>query len=312
MRSLCGVLVLFVAALTAGLWLVPSAPADNQINANVGKKIANIPFTDVDGKTTHLYDLKGKKAIVLVFLSSDCPVSKSYSQPLAEMADDLKARGVAFVGLTTNHDETPLEVVKFAAEFKLPFPVVLDRNFAATDAVAAKVTPEAFVLDGDFVLRYRGRIDDAYFARLKRHQQVSEYNLRQALEELVSGRPVSVPATEAIGCSIGRDIKASVDLANVTYYKDVLPILQKNCQECHRPGEVGPFSLMTYRQAVNWATDIKDYTRSRQMPPWSADPQYGPYLNDRSLRQSDIDTIVQWADHGALEGDAKDAPPPVQ
>ena len=86
------------------------------------------------GKTTHLYDLKNKKAIVLVFLSFDCPISTSYSQPLADMANDLSKQGVAFVGLTVNQDETPAEVAKHAKEFSLPFLVVLDKKFAAADA----------------------------------------------------------------------------------------------------------------------------------------------------------------------------------
>ena len=95
----------------------------------------------------------------------------------------------------------------------------------------------------------------------------------------------------------------------MTYYRDVLPILQNNCQSCHRPGEVGPFSLMTYRQAVNWATDIKDYTQSRQMPPWKITEGIA-FTNDRKLADKDIDTLAAWVDDGTPEGDAKDAPQP--
>src|SRR5207244_10407705 len=95
---------------------------------------------------------------------------------------------------------------KFARDYNLPFPVYLDRKFAAADAVKADVTPEVFVLDGGFVLRYRGRIDDSYYARLKKNQQVTRQDLRQVLGEIVSGRPVSVQATEAVGCTIARDL----------------------------------------------------------------------------------------------------------
>src|SRR6202163_4399611 len=80
---------------------------------------------------------------------------------------------------------------------------------------------------------------------------------------------------------------ASSSPASVTYHRDVLPILQNNCQSCHRPGEVGPFSLMTYRQAVNWASDIKDYTQRRIMPPWK--PSAGPaFHNERRLADADV------------------------
>ncbi len=97
----------------------------------------------------------------------------------------------------------------------------------------------------------------------------------------------------------------------VTFSKQVLPILQKNCQSCHRPGQVAPMSLLTYRDARPWARAIKSKVESRQMPPWFADPAHGQFANDRSLSQQDIETIAQWADEGALEGDPKDAPPPV-
>src|ERR1044071_6330566 len=75
-----------------------------------------------------------------------------------------------------------------------------------------------------------------------------------------------------------------------TFYKDVLPILQKNCQSCHRPGEVAPMSLITYEQARPWAKGIKTAIASKKMPPWFADPAYGHFANDRRLAAKDIDT----------------------
>ena len=98
----------------------------------------------------------------------------------------------------------------------------------------------------------------------------------------------------------------------VTFHKDVEPILQRNCQTCHRPGQVAPMSFLTFKDVRPWAKAMKAAVVTRKMPPWFADPRYGPYLNDHALRQSEIDTIVQWADSGASEGDIKDAPLPVE
>src|SRR5580700_9687400 len=95
------------------------------------------------------------------------------------------------------------------------------------------------------------------------------------------------------------------DLNKVTFHKQVEPILQRNCQSCHRPGQVAPMSFLTYQSVRPWARAIKAAVALRKMPPWFADPRYGPYLNDRSLKQSEIDTLVKWADSGAPEGDAK-------
>ena len=100
--------------------------------------------------------------------------------------------------------------------------------------------------------------------------------------------------------------------STVTFNKDVLPILQNNCQSCHRPGQVAPMSLLTYRDVRPWAKAIKAATVARKMSPWNADPRYGHYTNDRSLKQSAIDALTKWVDAGAPEGDPNDAPAPKQ
>jgi len=98
--------------------------------------------------------------------------------------------------------------------------------------------------------------------------------------------------------------------AQTTFTKDVEPILQERCQGCHRPGEAAPFSLLTYEQARPWAKAIKEAVLERKMPPWFADPHYGKFSNDRSLKQSEIHTLVAWVDAGAPQGNPKDMPPP--
>ena len=95
----------------------------------------------------------------------------------------------------------------------------------------------------------------------------------------------------------------------VTFTKDVAPIIQKNCQVCHRPGEVAPMSLLTYKEVRPWAKSIREKVLRREMPPWFADPTHGEFINDCRLSQKEIDTLVAWVDDGAKEGDPKDLPP---
>src|SRR5215510_751540 len=92
----------------------------------------------------------------------------------------------------------------------------------------------------------------------------------------------------------------------VTFNKDVLPILQKNCQVCHRPGEAAPMSFLTYETTRPWAKAMKQAVVARKMPPWFADPGYSAFKNDPSLTAQEIETIAAWVDNGAPEGDAKD------
>jgi len=104
---------------------------------------------------------------------------------------------------------------------------------------------------------------------------------------------------------------AATNPPTVTYARDVAPILQKNCQGCHRPGEAGPFPLLTYEQARPWAKAMKEAVLLKKMPPWFADPHYGKFSNDRSLAPKDAATLAAWADAGTPLGDPKDLPPPV-
>jgi hypothetical protein len=97
-----------------------------------------------------------------------------------------------------------------------------------------------------------------------------------------------------------------------TFYKDVLPIFQKNCQVCHRPGEIGPMPLLDYESVRPWAKSIKASVLSRKMPPWFADPNFGRFANDRRLSDADIGKIAAWVDAGSPEGNPNDKPPPMK
>ena len=103
-----------------------------------------------------------------------------------------------------------------------------------------------------------------------------------------------------------------VQAASPTFHKDILPIFQKHCQSCHRPGEIAPMPFLTYQQVRPWAKSIRQSVKLKQMPPWFADPHFGKFINDSSLTEEEIAIITQWVDNGAPAGKTSDAPPPVQ
>src|ERR1700721_3765777 len=90
-------------------------------------------------------------------------------------------------------------------------------------------------------------------------------------------------------CSVA--LAAAATTPQPTFYKDVLPVLQKNCQTCHRPGEAAPMSFLNYEHTRPWAKAIKIAVLAKQMPPWFADPQYGHFSNAPKLSQHDVDTL---------------------
>lgn len=274
----------------------------------LGKKI-EATFA-ASSKRVALAEVAGPKATVVVFLSFDCPNSNGYSSTLIDLAKAYADQGVKFVAVCEN-DMTADDLKAKVAEYKLPFPAFLDPNQETANNFKAKITPEVFVLDHNQHLRYRGRIDDTYSARLKRNPKVTSHNLKDALTDLLAGKPVREPVTEAVGCPIAAREVVAKTATKLTYHKDIAPILQKHCQSCHRPGEVGPFSLLTYKQAKNWADDIKEYTANRKMPPWK--PIDGvPFHNDRRLPDAEVKALAAWADGGTPEGDPKEGPPPLK
>jgi mono/diheme cytochrome c family protein len=259
---------------------------------------ATLPANDPDAKF-----------VVVAFISFECPVAKSYLAPLADLKKAYAGKGVSFAAICP--DEGAAEVKRQAAEFKLAVPAYADPQLKAVRELGAERVPEVFVLDSKGVIRYRGRIDDRWITPGKQNPRMATPDLANALDELLAGKRVTVERTPTVGCPVGpvESGQASPTKGKgATFHKDVLPILQNRCQDCHRPGEAGPFSLLTYKQAAKWGDRLKEYTANGAMPPWK--PTAGPaFQNERRMPKSEIETIAAWVDAGCPEGDVKEAPP---
>ena len=139
--------------------------------------------------------------------------------------------------------------------------------------------------------------------------QPTRQDLVVALDEFLAGKKVSQPTTPVAGCYITRTPQPKGQ-ATVTYAGEVSRILQNRCQECHRPGQIGPMSLLTYDDAANWSAMIREVVSDKRMPPWHADSKHGQFSNDRSLTKVEHDTLLTWIDQGCPKGDDKALPPP--
>jgi peroxiredoxin len=244
------------------------------------------------------------KATVYVFLSTQCMVSKVYAPRLNALAQKYGRQGVSMVGVFSNVQEGPAEIAAFAKSHAFVFPVVRDADASLAAKYGATMTPQAFVVNSSGQVVYQGRIDDNSDSTLVHHR-----DLAAALDAVLAGRPVLHPHLAAFGCVIRRPA-ASIASSQITYARDVAPILARSCETCHRAGQIGPMPLTSYVQASAWRGDIKRFTESRQMPPWKADPGYGDFQDSRRLPAHDIAVLAKWADAGAPEGNPKDIPAP--
>jgi peroxiredoxin len=296
--------------LTAAAVGLPG-PAEGKAAPPVpGATVPDFSLKDVHRRPRSLAGFKDRKAFVVVFVGTECPLSNLYLPSLVELHKQYDDKGVQFLLVNSNSQDTFIQVSAHAQEREVPFPVLKDFDHQVADAFGAKRTPEAFLLDAGRVIRYHGRIDDQYGLGFRR-EKPTRRDLKEAIDELLASKAVSVAQTEASGCLIARAKKPRVE-GKVTYAREVSRILQKRCQECHRPGEIGPMSLLTYEKARSWADTIHEVVLEQRMPPWHADPRHGKFSNDRRLSPEERDTLLAWVEQGCPKGDDKDLPPPAK
>ncbi|MFM7149277.1 MAG: redoxin domain-containing protein, partial [Gemmataceae bacterium] len=284
------------------------SPSGATQDAKSPRKVKPFQLTDGEGKSWSLADQKDKKAIVVLFLGTECPINNQYLPRLAELHKEFASRGVAFVGINSNVHDTPARILAHVRANAIPFPVLRDSGNVVADDFYARRTPEAFVLGPAGEVLYQGRIDDQIGIGYRR-KEAKERFLVDALEAVLAGKPVPTPQTDAPGCIIARAIKPK-DTGSVTFTKQVSRILQNRCEECHRTGQVAPMPLLTYEDALSWQEMIREVVTENRMPPWHADSAHGKFGNDRSLSKEEKETLLTWIKEGCPKGDEKDLPAP--
>ena len=300
--------VLVAAALLSQLsdQRIPKSTSDVAKNQQVA--VSDFRLPDIHRRRRSLDDFNDKMALVVVFVDTECPIANLYVPTLIELHKQYADKGVQFLAINSSQQDSFTSVSAHTQEREIPFPVLKDFEQQAADAFDAKRTPEAFLLDKDRVIRYRGRIDDQYGVGFRREKPTRQ-ELKEAIDQLLAGEPIAATKTEAAGCPIERAAKPRVD-SEVTYAKHVAPIVQNRCQACHRPGEIGPFSLTNYDDVKKRTRRIREAVLEERMPPWHADPRFGKFANDRRLPVKERDMLLAWIDNGAPLGNEQDLPPP--
>jgi peroxiredoxin len=163
------------------------------------KKFEDFTLDDYNGVKHTLSDYKDSKAIVVMFIATQCPISNAYNSRMADLYKDYQDKNIAFVGINSNKQESVEEIKDHAKKNGLEFTILKDWNNVQADKFEASFTPEIYVLNSNLELLYHGRIDNS-----RRIDEVKEKDLRRTLDEILSGKEVSVPTTKAFGCTIKR------------------------------------------------------------------------------------------------------------
>lgn len=295
-------LLMLALSATAG---APEAPPP------VGTRVADFALTEPSTKKEWVLadNARNAKATVLVFTSTACPVCTNYVPRLKELMKRHAKDDVVWAAVCSHEADDAASIIKYVKEAEYPLPLLHDDGGTLAAKLQVERVPTVLVLDSTRTVRYAGRIDDQFSPNVYKNK-ASTSELADALTAVIKGENVMVASAPAAGCKLARPKVVAAVADPITYHKHAALILQNKCQECHRAGEVGPFSLMNFQQAKSWQAMMREVVADDVMPPWHATAPLGHFKNDRRLTKDEKKTLLAWIDQGCVEGNPKDAPAP--
>ncbi len=297
----CWTLCLIIA-LSAGP-SVDASPKDR-----IGEKLEDVTLTDMDGKSIQLSKFFEGDLLVIAYSGRGCPIAQRYAPRLQKLSDAFASKGVSFIGINANPQDSLSEIADEARQLSIKFPMLQDGKQALTRQLDAKTSTVVFVVDKHQVIRYRGMIDDQYALGSSRSAPKYKY-LDRAIKAVLKGKTPHVERTVAPGCLITR-AQTQLDAGLVSYSSHIARIVQDNCQTCHRPKQIAPFPLETYEDVSGWSAMIHSVVEGGRMPPWNADHEFdGAFVNQRSMPKKDKELLLAWIDQGMPRGDPAQDPP---
>ena len=272
-------------------------------------QILGARFLDVDGNIRRLGDENGPGPAVLVFVDKECPVSARYLGELNEFASLAAGQGADFYAVVSSPYRDWGDARAIRDEYDLDFPVLLDPSGDLAERLKPVTLGEAFVIDGRDRMVYRGRIDDRFAGIGQLRRVIRHHDLKDVLATV--NDPGLVPrATAPIGCFF--EAWKTVGEREVTYSRDIQPLLAANCVVCHQDGGVAPFALTSFEQAASRAGMLEYVTGEGLMPPWRPKPHHGRFRDERYLSDVQVALFAAWSDGDAPKGADRDKAPPVK
>ena len=272
--------------------------------------LPQVELIDLAGRSHQFGDVQPESLTVVVFLSLSCPIANA-ALPRLDAVANAEGPGLAvrLYGVVSDRSVTRAAAAAHSRERPTTFPILFDASGTIREALAPTHVPEAFVFDDTGRLAYRGAIDDAFAAVGRRRPAVTRHHLADAVAAIRRGAAPPEPFVPPVGCRLELPLPRAE--AEVSFARDVAPILNAHCVSCHRPGGGGPFALTSAAEAAAVAPMLVEVTRDRSMPPWPPRPDpVHKLVGERWLRDAEIDLLARWAAAGCPPGDAADLPPP--
>ena len=291
--------------ISLGILTITAKPSAGQTRAAMTLK-----GVDLAGHLRRLGESGNTKAVVITFLSTQCPISNSYLPTLNQLSRQYQDLGIEFYGVISDPSVTCAAASSHQKAFSIRFPVLFDGSGELRLSLSPTHTPQTFVLDGQCRQLYSGAIDDRFLQVGQKKNVAAIRYLENAIQSVINGNPIAVRATKPIGCLLEDPPNKTVS-GEVTYTRDIAPIIQTNCVACHRPGQSAPFPLLTYDDVSRHANQIVEVTKSRFMPPWKPAPGFTRFLDEMRLSEHELSLLKVWVESGKPQGNPSDLPVPV-
>ncbi len=271
-------------------------------------KVDNFALLDQEGRSHELdYYLRmpGVRGIVLFVHGVGCPLVQKRIPELKHLRDHYQSEGFLFGMLNANSQDTREDIAREHAEFEFDMPVLIDDAQLVATMLGCRRTAEAFVINAaDHTLAFRGPVDDR-LSYQKEKPEASRHYLADALDAMISGRPISVTEVdESPGCRI--TLPRPESDAAISYSETIAPLLREKCVRCHTKGGLGPFAMSNYKKVKGWSAMMREVLLARQMPPWQADPHSGQFNDSLALTTEETQSLVRWIEAGASRGEGPD------
>jgi peroxiredoxin len=272
--------------------------------------VANFNLIDQHGRAHELYRQQGR-AVLLFFTANGCPVARQSALKLREIWDQYHPRGLDLFLVNSSAGDDRMAMGKEAAELGINRLNILkdDTQGLARHLKVYRTCEAILIRTADWTVAYRGALDDQFVEGAGKPEASQQY-LRDAIEALLSDKPIRVSQTVSRGCRIHFEALAGRADEPVSYVREVAPILQNKCLSCHSPGNIGSWAMSNHRRVGGMAAMIEEVLLTRRMPPWDADPVIGKFKNDSSLSLAEARTLLLWIEQGA-KLDEENGPDPL-
>ncbi|VTS05069.1 alkyl hydroperoxide reductase [Tuwongella immobilis] len=284
---------------------LPKSPADRQ----PPRPLDAIVMTDLHGALHDLHQNDYRRVRIFVFLSTECPIANAMLPTLNALHNQWNAsKRVECFGVLADRGVTRQKAVQHFAEYATDFPILFDASDLLRQRLQPTHVPQAVVVNADGAIVYSGAIDNAWESLGRRRVKAEKTYLADAVTATLAGRAVAVPKTEPVGCLIERE-PLGIATGEVTYTRDIAPILAARCINCHRDGQAAPFPLTSYEHAAKRASQIVRVTRDRLMPPWIPASGHERFVGERWLSDAELALFQRWAESGRARGDVAELAP---